>query len=491
MVKVNAKQNETKSRVEYIKVFKLFGSLNHTISLHTDGVTIVHGPNGCGKTTVLRLLSALIDWDFKTIRDFPFEKIELGLGNRKFVRVKKEKQKNDRGNAKPMSINPATVHEMDIDSISWVEDDEYVRMELVRNGNTVHSDILTTDSSEDLYAKVLRDPAIIKRLRPTLRQVGPRAWRDMQTDVRYTTLEVCQLLIESFVQMPDWLVKEVGSLEVGFINAQRLLDVSRQHSGPRPEERASVRQYVELYSDEIKSRINEALNKSAIISQRRERSFPERMLSEKHNRASNESILNDYTKLQERFAKLSETGLQEEIPLLKLGSTKFNPTERRVLGLYLEDLNEKLNVFSELQDQIDTFKIIVGKKFRRKILNIDRNSGFAIVDEAGEPLSPGTLSSGEQHQIVMFYDLIFSKKSGLLFLIDEPEISLHVEWQRQFLSDLAIISKLKGHQFLIATHSPQVIGTRRDIAIPLDGGVSIEAADEKIERKKPINLAGS
>ena len=153
--------------------------------------------------------------------------------------------------------------------------------------------------------------------------------------------------------------------------------------------------------------------------------------------------------------------------------------------------NEKLNVFSELQDQIDTFKIIVGKKFRRKTLNIDRNSGFAILDESGESLAPGILSSGEQHQIVMFYDLIFSKKNGLLFLIDEPEISLHVEWQRQFLSDLATISKLKGHHFLIATHSPQVIGARRDIAIPLDGGIAIDSIEKQSANKGQFSTIGT
>ncbi len=37
--------------------------------------------------------------------------------------------------------------------------------------------------------------------------------------------------------------------------------------------------------------------------------------------------------------------------------------------------------------------------------------------------------------------------------------------------DILKIAKLGNHNFLIATHSPQIIGSRRDIAVPLDGGI--------------------
>ncbi|WP_232484020.1 AAA family ATPase [Burkholderia gladioli] len=92
-------------------------------------------------------------------------------------------------------------------------------------------------------------------------------------------------------------------------------------------------------------------------------------------------------------------------------------------------------------------------------------------DGADTPLKPSELSSGEKHQLVMLYELIFSGKDKQLYLIDEPEISLHVEWQRQFLDDLQQIAESRGHQFVIATHSPQIINGRRDLAVGLDGGV--------------------
>ncbi|MDP2018920.1 AAA family ATPase [Hydrogenophaga sp.] len=472
--------DEILRKIEYVKVDGLFGSLNHYIPLHSAGVSIIHGPNGCGKTTVLRLMSSLIHWEFRTLKSTPFKVFELGLSGKRAVRLSKRDVITENATDNIQSKTNFAKIPSSEELFSGVDDDESMCLELFEGGRRLKSETLKSSSPENFYEKLLLDSSIIKKWRPTLRQVAPRAWRDTETDVRYSTLEIAQILHDHMVTIPVWFVEALQGIEVGFINAQRLLDVSRQHGNTKGEEKPSVRQFVEIYSEDIKLRINEALNTSAVISQRRERSFPERMLNKQYGGAvKNAAIISEYAKLQDRFSKLAETGLQEEIPLIKLQSTKLNPTERRVLALYLEDLNEKLNVFSELQDQIDAFKRIVGKKFRRKSLTIDRNLGFAIKDDQGKPLSPSTLSSGEQHQIVMFYDLVFSKKSALLFLIDEPEISLHVEWQRQFLVDLEKISKLKGHQFLIATHSPQVIGARRDIAVPLDGGVIIESTLSK------------
>jgi predicted ATP-binding protein involved in virulence len=89
-----------------------------------------------------------------------------------------------------------------------------------------------------------------------------------------------------------------------------------------------------------------------------------------------------------------------------------------------------------------------------------------IVSEDGEikvKLSNGTfanvfeLSSGEKQIIIMIAHLIFEedqKPSGV-FIIDEPELSLHIAWQEIFIDSITEASPKT--QFILATHSPSII----------------------------------
>lgn len=84
-----------------------------------------------------------------------------------------------------------------------------------------------------------------------------------------------------------------------------------------------------------------------------------------------------------------------------------------------------------------------------------------------EKLSLGQLSSGEKQEIILFYELIFESEKNIHLLIDETEISLHIEWQLKFMDDLLRIAKYKNFKVTVATHSPQIINNHWDIQIDL------------------------
>jgi predicted ATP-binding protein involved in virulence len=79
------------------------------------------------------------------------------------------------------------------------------------------------------------------------------------------------------------------------------------------------------------------------------------------------------------------------------------------------------------------------------------------------------LSSGEQHELVILYELLFRVSKNSIILIDEPEISLHVAWQDEFLKDLGQMAELSQFHALGATHSPQIISDRWDLTVELKG----------------------
>ncbi|EIH0994195.1 AAA family ATPase, partial [Escherichia coli] len=86
----------------------------------------------------------------------------------------------------------------------------------------------------------------------------------------------------------------------------------------------------------------------------------------------------------------------------------------------------------------------------------------------GDVIDRNLLSSGEQNQIVLLFNLIFDFVSQKVILIDEPEISLHVAWQQTFLDSLKKIQKInKYEKVIIATHSPQVISKNWELTYDL------------------------
>lgn len=119
------------------------------------------------------------------------------------------------------------------------------------------------------------------------------------------------------------------------------------------------------------------------------------------------------------------------------------------------------------ETSIELFRELLNRRFLYKQVRIDKSQGLVFKTESGQQLPPTSLSTGEQHEVVILYQLLFLTQPDSLVLIDEPEISLHVAWQKPFLSDLARIAQLSKVDFLIATHSPQIISNRWDLTVEL------------------------
>lgn len=67
----------------------------------------------------------------------------------------------------------------------------------------------------------------------------------------------------------------------------------------------------------------------------------------------------------------------------------------------------------------------------------------------------------------MNYSLLFEIPEGSIVLIDEPEISLHIAWQRKFARDLQKIVELRNLFAIVATHSVQIVSGNRHIQYDL------------------------
>lgn len=81
----------------------------------------------------------------------------------------------------------------------------------------------------------------------------------------------------------------------------------------------------------------------------------------------------------------------------------------------------------------------------------------ALLDEQNR-LSFGQLSTGEQNRILVLAKVLSAMEEGAVFLIDEPEVSLHLHWQMRFHETLMnLLIGLKRFHVVVATHAPVVI----------------------------------
>ena len=101
---------------------------------------------------------------------------------------------------------------------------------------------------------------------------------------------------------------------------------------------------------------------------------------------------------------------------------------------------------------------------KRVTFNID--SGFAIW-MPGSKLDPDWLSSGEKHLLLLFLNVLTSSDQSPLFIIDEPELSLNVKWQRNLVDSLLELSENSGCQFLMATHSIELLAKHTEHVVRL------------------------
>ena len=105
-------------------------------------------------------------------------------------------------------------------------------------------------------------------------------------------------------------------------------------------------------------------------------------------------------------------------------------------------------VKTRFQDMVDRLFAETGKK----ILRTENEIRFTQI---GETLTPYQLSSGEKQMLVILLTVLVEDQQPYVLFMDEPEVSLHVDWQQQLIE---LIYELNPNvQIILTTHSPAVI----------------------------------
>lgn len=436
-------------RIKQISVTKLFGIFNHSIPLNMEEkITIIHGPNGFGKTNLLRILNAIFNSRYSILRSIPFSEFRVDFDDGSNMQVTK----------KP------------IDREGQNENKTNLMFRFVKSS----SEIQTFSTNYLDESKVIDSIKMI----PNLVRTSSTTWLDLPNNEELSLEDVCdrfsQLLPVNLTDLkkePEWLLKLKSSIEVRLIGTERLLNLSEDRRIVLYSGRSQMKEAVATYSEELGKNIQAKLAEYGALSQTLDRTFPVRVVNQKApSNLTEDTLRKKLSELEEKRSRIIEVGLldKDETSDFQVNQ-EIDDRTKSILSVYIEDVENKLVVFKEIANKIELLKKIIQERFLYKKMTINKENGFTFTSADGKPLSPTDLSSGEQHELVMAYELLFKTKPNSLVLIDEPEISLHVAWQVKFVKDLQEITQLANFDILMATHSPDIISDRWDLTVELKG----------------------
>lgn len=120
----------------------------------------------------------------------------------------------------------------------------------------------------------------------------------------------------------------------------------------------------------------------------------------------------------------------------------------------IQSRKENLEKIKKVYTGIELFLNEIKDFFKNKKFALNRN-GNIEVKVANDKISIYQLSSGEKQLLIILLEALLHQNKTCLFIADEPEISLHVEWQEKLLDSIKKLNK--NVQLIIATHSPEIV----------------------------------
>ena len=377
-------------RITKISVKKLFGVFDHEIPLNQESrITIIHGPNGVGKTVLLRMVHGLFHYDYELLERVPFEHLLLEFNSNETIAVMGGEMEGatDDGDLPRMVITSNGIEDREpfVVSLHKSRALSNVANEVCPHLKTVH--LTGTEISSETY---------------WVSEEGPS---DDAPEVKYRVYNK-ELLLREFPSIHE---KVYGKMPPWFVDMQQ----------------ESV---------------------STLISTMRLKRYP----------MDSELTFALYTRDhmdQDRSYILTN-------PMDAVTELRFNAFR-----------NRNFVRLGESEDSVMMFLDAVNSLLQHKEVRFGKHGELKILARDGEELKLETLSSGEQHVLILYHQLHFEINPDTLVMIDEPELSMHVNWQEQFLDDIKRVSDLRKLDVLIATHSPDIISDKHEWMVELGDAV--------------------
>ncbi|MFH1671820.1 MAG: AAA family ATPase [Pseudomonadota bacterium] len=445
--------------VTRIEVRKLFGLYDYVLEKTTSGedpgrVAILYGDNGSGKTTILRSVFHLLAPDessgHKTaIARTPLSMLSVTLSDGSEIRVERPKEELlggfqltiRRKRAKPDSFSFPVDQEMSVSPKSETKEEREEITRCLRNlkefnlglyhladdrtielaGSAVpnaveHQMEIGMDSEEEvIISRTGRPPQFVRRIP---KRPGEIAANLLEQSMNRFALWVKNLALRA---------SSAGDSSVNTLYAEILARLAR---APVTDAKSPP-----LDKNQLRVRIEAIQSRSQALA---------------------------------RYGLVPEFSGQQILQQLR-AATKSDTVSvmAHVLAPYIESLERRLDALTHTFEIVDNLVGIVNGFLSHKQVVFHVHEGLSILTDKAKSLSPYNLSSGERHLLLIFCNTSVAIEHPSIFMVDEPEISLNIKWQRSLISSLCKCIGTNPVQYILATHSLEIISQYRDRVLRL------------------------
>jgi predicted ATP-binding protein involved in virulence len=403
--------------IRRIKITGLFKYLNYDIPFNS-GVNILHGVNGKGKTTILNILTNILNGDLKKFYQLSFHEIVVSFTDDDFMRIYRTQEKKG--------------------SIIYFD---------YKIGNDLFEkkDVRKSNSTEALNRKIGLSPLLLPAQRVSLQEAHNHEYEYMRNRMMY---EKRYREAEQDIFQPDTKMINISNVKEQLIEKARRFTFHVNQIFSRLDNKLFESFFLQVFSNETP--IN--LNKEETI-----------------------EIIAEIKKLKDgylhKYSGSSNTSkILDNLENSLVGSSQINNETISFLKLYKKNIENKKKSIESYLEPFNSFEKIINELFEGKKVSIKLDSTiksiFSINTQGKDQIEIGHLSSGEKNLILIFYHFLFELKKDTFFMIDEPELSLHIDWQYHIIRYFKEYSN--QNQILIVTHSPDILQGYRESEIDLN-----------------------
>ena len=457
-VYVYKKKERQQLRLTRFKVKKIHGIYNYDIKLNED-VTFLYGINGCGKTTILNLITIVITGRLFDLFQYSFDELTL-----QYREIEEE--------------NSIVVrNENDSEFVITFRNKEHKftkELEQLKTGN--QNEVEKAYLKQYPWLKEIKDLfnfvylPLSRNNKPTDIEIERKAWR-LSIFEDYGREKIFENPMNASLTSVKIIVKDTVLNIMSRINT---IDEKFRNDMFK-----SSFHFIDDSNKEI-PKIKPLINNKPKLKQ----TFKDLGILDI---TFEKQIDEYYLQLEKAFYAIEQVMIQQN-PKQNKNISKKKPESKLIFRNNMNSLMtfvsnqsriQQLSELSELADAINLEKEQVMLPIT-KFLNLinsyfaESNKNFVIDYDSGEiyfkathnsnPINIEKLSSGEKQLLILFSYVILELKEDHegIFIVDEPELSLHLDWQRRYVKSL--LETNNNIQLLFATHSPEIIGQYRDKA---------------------------